>query len=273
MDKVRRLNRYNLLVKDYRVREPIFKNIDKNVIYLSQKRFNKSFKQLKDVVLVTPPNDIGLYHENSRYVLKTESSHTNGRSQVYYQCDSLDNIDYYFGSNINIVRNNCFCIPIGTNGDYKHIDRIFHVNKNNVDKDILCYANFVDQTNPEHRSCVRRQIRQVKNIKYESSLPVGQYLNSLSRSKFSISPKGAGIDCYRIWESILLGCIPIVPDSNWTKYFSDLPILVIDNYTSLNEMDLHSKYEEMVSKDYNLNKMCFNYWVEKIKEVISKGVS
>lgn len=37
-----------------------------------------------------------------------------------------------------------------------------------------------------------------------------QYVEILSQSKFTLSPSGHNVECFRIWESILVGSIPIV---------------------------------------------------------------
>jgi hypothetical protein len=53
-----------------------------------------------------------------------------------------------------------------------------------------------------------------------------------SKYLFGFSPPGNGMDCYRTYEYLLLGVIPIVPDLpiNWGGLFDDLPVLVLEDY-------------------------------------------
>jgi hypothetical protein len=49
---------------------------------------------------------------------------------------------------------------------------------------------------------------------------------------FGLSPPGVGMDCYRTYETLLLGVITIVPDApeKWGGLFDDLPVLVLKDF-------------------------------------------
>ena len=44
------------------------------------------------------------------------------------------------------------------------------------------------------------------------------YMEEMADFKFTLSPRGYGIDCYRTWEAILIGSIPIVRHSQLRSY-------------------------------------------------------
>lgn len=93
------------------------------------------------------------------------------------------------------------------------------------------------------------------------------YFAKLASSKFMIAPRGCGIDTYRLWDSIYLGCIPIVVKYDGYKQFEDLPILFIDrwqNYLELTEEQLEKVWDEFQDKDFNYEKLKTSYWIEKI---------
>jgi hypothetical protein len=48
---------------------------------------------------------------------------------------------------------------------------------------------------------------------------------------FVISPHGNGLDCHRTWEALCLGCIVIVKKSPIDTLYTDLPVLIIDNWS------------------------------------------
>jgi hypothetical protein len=89
----------------------------------------------------------------------------------------------------------------------------------------------------------------------------------LSRSKFAVCPRGCGIDTYRLWDCIVLGCIPIVERYPSHEQWYDLPILFIDSiqeYETMTEEFLHQKYAEMMDRDFAYEKVTMNYWLDRI---------
>lgn len=88
-----------------------------------------------------------------------------------------------------------------------------------------------------------------------------KYISNLLLYEFVVSPPGNGIDCHRNWESLYLGAIPIIEKSNFTnQMFSDMPVLLVDSYTDINE-ELLFNYK----KSGSLDKLKPEYWLDKIK--------
>lgn len=97
------------------------------------------------------------------------------------------------------------------------------------------------------------------------------YFNSLKNYKFIISPKGNGIDCHRHYEALLSGCIPICEYNKKTKEkYKNLPILYTTDYSEITNDYLESKYQEMLNKDYNFEKLFVSYYNTKIQSKIYK---
>ncbi len=93
------------------------------------------------------------------------------------------------------------------------------------------------------------------------------YLTSLARSKFVLSPRGTGQDCHRTWEAVLMGCIPIVKHSPIDSLYEGLPILVISDWHEINANFLELKYQEITSKTYNYERLYFTYWSRLITNI------
>lgn len=91
-----------------------------------------------------------------------------------------------------------------------------------------------------------------------------QYLNELHLSLFSISPNGNGIDCHKIWESLYLKTIPIVTKSINIDYYSDYPILIIDDWGSFRKEDITIELYNKIIKKYDNSKLELNHFLEKI---------
>ena len=93
------------------------------------------------------------------------------------------------------------------------------------------------------------------------------YMKQMSNFKFTLSPRGYGIDCYRNWEALFVGTIPIVETSQLDPLFADLPVLIIDKWEDITEEYLEQKYQEMTSKKYNIEKLFLEYWHNRIHDV------
>ena len=62
-----------------------------------------------------------------------------------------------------------------------------------------------------------------------------RYRNGLLHTKFSLSPPGIYPDCYRHWETILLGAVPVMLDE-----MRDDPPRVVDVFNSLPSLTVPS---------------------------------
>jgi hypothetical protein len=91
------------------------------------------------------------------------------------------------------------------------------------------------------------------------------FLIDLRSHKFVLCPRGNGIDTHRLWETLYMGSIPIVLNCVALEEFSDLPILFIDSWNDINETMLEDKYKEIVSRVWNMEKLKFSYWRDKIR--------
>ena len=105
---------------------------------------------------------------------------------------------------------------------------------------------------------------------YNDSITLNYYKKILA-SKFMICPRGCGIDTYRMWDCIYLGCIPIIEKYEGYNQFNDLPILFIDNWRDIIMLTpdfLERKWQEMLLLDYNYDKLNIDYWENCIRSKI-----
>lgn len=101
--------------------------------------------------------------------------------------------------------------------------------------------------------------------------PYAEYLSDLKKSSFVLSPRGNGLDCYRTWEALAMGAIPIVKTSSLDPLFEDLPVLIVTDWSALNKKSLQKKLNEINQKQVNLEKLSRAYWVNMIEEVMAKA--
>lgn len=144
--------------------------------------------------------------------------------------------------------------------------------KNNViQKKHLVYNNISANTN----RTIRQPIIDIFDRKYfckkTARLPYEQFLRNMATYKFVISPHGTGLDCYRTWEALMLGCIPIVKRSVLDVLYEDLPVLIIDSWEEITEELLQSVWNDMSQKKFMYEKLHINYWISIIRKQAEKA--
>ena len=85
---------------------------------------------------------------------------------------------------------------------------------------------------------------------------------------FSICPYGNGVDTHRVWEDLILGCIPIVKSSPLNSLYQGLPVVIVNDWSELTEANLERWYEQYGDAFTNPSyreKLTNCYWIEKIR--------
>ncbi len=137
-------------------------------------------------------------------------------------------------------------------------------------KEELLYLNFSVRTRrpytPEREEAAKF-FEQTSFGPMVSVKPFMDYIKEMARFKFTLAPKGVSPDTYRVWEAMLVGCIPIVKTSQMNELYKDLPILIVKNWDEVTPEFLEIKYKEMVQKKYAIEKLFMEYWIAKVESV------
>lgn len=96
-----------------------------------------------------------------------------------------------------------------------------------------------------------------------------EYFSQIARHRFTLSPPGFGVDCYRTWESLYLGAIPVVLRSPAMSEFTDLPILFVDDYGELSEDFLERSWERMSRRSYDFRRLMRSHYVERFLDAVA----
>jgi len=86
----------------------------------------------------------------------------------------------------------------------------------------------------------------------------------MSKYSFVVSPFGHGYDCIRTFEALCLGCIVIMKKSFLDIIYEDLPVLLVDEWTDINETLLNETLELYKNKKFNYDKLKIDYWIELV---------
>ena len=181
-----------------------------------------------------------------------------------------------FCQNKTTTRQNVFTIPIGMEStDYiKEYDK-FNViqtarqNYNRCPKFLLygnfsvatsirkrfdCYCSFKEK--PYFFNKITQILPHPTKLQYDHYL---SFCNDILDSLFVLCPEGNGIDTHRFWETIYLGRVPVVLHNSVVDSFSDLPILVLDNWN-----EFENKFQQFINTYWNheftLKYLTKDYW-------------
>lgn len=104
-------------------------------------------------------------------------------------------------------------------------------------------------------------------VDYESNM-VSRNITWVNQTNYAfvLSPAGGGYDCHRTWEALILGSIPIVKRFNipLEEVYEDLPVLIVDNWSDINEELLSKTLEKFKDRTFNYEKLTLDYWVKLI---------
>ena len=129
------------------------------------------------------------------------------------------------------------------------------------------FVNFTVNLNDENDERTKA-IRNIPNELLHLSLDMEIRSNVWKKEKeytFTLSPPGGGLDCHRTWESLCLGCIPIVKSLGSNKMYEDLPVLIVNEWSEINEKLLNDVIEKFKTTQFNYNKLSLKYWVSQFK--------
>lgn len=127
-------------------------------------------------------------------------------------------------------------------------------------KENKIYCNW-SNTNPIRNEIIKKLENNQIPFTLESNLSFENYVLNMSKHKFVLSPPGNGIDCHRTWESLYLGCIPIVIKDYIYDNWKDLPILQVDDYSNIKINELF----DFLNKKFSYEKITIKYWQSLIK--------
>lgn len=138
-------------------------------------------------------------------------------------------------------------------------------------RNIKCYGNFqfnIQSKLGYDRKDAYNNIN--KDLMYYEEKPVSRLItwNKQKDFAFVICPHGGGLDCHRNWEALCLGCIPIVKTSNINNLYKDLPVLIVNEWSHIDNNLLNNTINDFKKKfennEFNMKKLKLSYWTNLI---------
>ena len=222
---------------------------------------------------------------NNPYIIVTSGEFRDGAFPQYEDYLNDTKIIAWFCVHpcCNWFPKNFYPIPLGIiqNRAYYHnresMNQFFYKLRQTRKKHLL-YMNFEKNRTIAMRTYEDRE--DVYNLfKNKSFCRKGQqqsfknFLKEMAQCKFVLSPDGLGPDCYRTWEALLVGSIPVVKSSAKDGLFKDLPVLIVNNWHDVTESLLTKTWNEFTKKRFNIETLYMEYWVKKIHNVQAEFLS
>ncbi|MEY2878418.1 MAG: hypothetical protein RLZZ15_798 [Verrucomicrobiota bacterium] len=93
---------------------------------------------------------------------------------------------------------------------------------------------------------------------------------------FEVSPHGNGLDCFRTWEALTLGTIPIVRTSPLDRLYREenFPVVIVEGWEEISAVRLARWHAELAGRfdAALLDKLTCDHWIARIKKV-SRGAA
>ena len=200
-------------------------------------------------------------HITTKYVLISQGG-DNPVSEEYADYLDDETLVAWFAQNVEFEHPKLINFPIGmvvhpTMRKYFSREPVFF-----GDKKKLLYGNF-GFTHPE-RIQVKELFQKTSFCKIAEKMPLEKYLQEMRQYKFVLSPRGNGWDCYRTWEILASGAIPVVQAGPFDQLYKDLPVLIVENWEDITPEFLKHKWRELSQQSYNTEKNYVDYWVDSI---------
>lgn len=251
-----------------------FKNLDNGVdiFYRDTHLVNQFFDN--------PPKNkfVLVSHNSDGKIKKNDFRFSHGSSNDANIANIPNNLVKWYGQNVCVNHEKIISIPIGLeNSEWfpnlkKKEKIIYYSNKKSDITNLLFICHNINTNINERRDpyILFKDISWVTLINGMNGLNFDTYLKNIKSHKFVLCPEGNGTDTHRTWETLYLGSIPIEKRNLNNKHYQDLPICFIDNWSDINEDFLNSEYERITNQKWNLEKLNFNFWCDKIKNEIKK---
>jgi len=245
---------------------------DRNIIYTHIGYTQQLFDVIKDIdkkfVIVTHSCDCSI----EGYGIRRPNG--NGKTLSVHVFTIPDNVVKWYSKNVNTTDPRVESIPTGLENNkwFKGTDkRGLMIRKHKQPKQSnrrLAYLNVAKGTNLNERP----QLYDLFGHKSWVTTHHGQngfkfniYLDNIYHHKFVFSPGGNGMDSHRKWECLYMGSIPIDKRNIDNQFYQDLPVCLVDNWEDVTEKFLLSEYERIKAGTWNMEKLNFEYWKNKIQ--------
>lgn len=206
---------------------------------------------------------------NRPYVLVTHG----GDPQVDHKYQHIaddKNLIHWFATNVSFLHQKVTAIPIGAAYSIgsKQESEIYQARGLILKRKDEIYENFTVHNHVQSRiECFKAMRR--NNVLMHNRSEYWKHLQNLRSYRYCVCPIGNGIDTFRVWEALYMGCIPIMAKrmngsdviyQYQHEMYHHLPIEWVLNWEDFDVQNISGKVEPFDSEYADLR-----YWNQRIK--------
>jgi hypothetical protein len=206
-------------------------------------------------------------------------SHNGDASMPGKQSHWLDHpkLKHWFSTNISCEHPKLTAIPIGilnTRFNPENAPNLVLATSQKTHKSPTAYVNFhvggpTEKADYRHkRQAIYDQFAGKEWTVLASRVPPKEYLSEMAKHQFVVSPPGHGPDCYRHWEAMYLGSIPIVENSISMRPFQHYPMILIDKWQDVTPEFLAQQKSFIELRAFDSRKLYLDYWLDQVQTIV-----
>ena len=230
---------------------------DRNIVYTHTMYVKSLFKVIEDI--------------QKDFIIISHNSDVNVDESFKLPANVLK----WYTTNVAVNDKRIESIPIGL----ENIRWFPKLNKKNIMLQILgrqkqyrnlVYMNHYVKTNVKKRQSVY-DLEKYSWITTDRGINGKYFFNyilNVYNHKYMICPEGNGMDTHRFWECLYMGTTPVVVKSINNKFYNDMPVMYVSDWSELSENVLDCYWNAYFSnawkKEFDRDKLTFEYWRNKI---------
>lgn len=253
-------------------------------LYAPEKKHSGAYDNLQNTLDLSKLGNINIVYTHTFYVKQlfqliaslsqkfiviTHNADTN----INESFKMPDNILKWYSQNVGIIDPRITSIPIGLENDrwfpeLKKKQKMINLLRQPKRYRNLVYMNYNINTNSSKRLSPYMLLENKSWVTTEMGVNgegFDQYLYGVYNHRFVICPEGNGMDTHRTWESLYMNSIPIEKKNINNQFYTDLPICFVNDWDEIKEEFLQEELVRINTTEWNLDKLRFKYWKDKIK--------
>lgn len=262
--------------------------------YVSTNGLSKMCMQTKNCIFIRPDSSANFEIPTKQFVLVTNYEDLSIPDDLHSADDlrhvakalSSPYLIKWFSKNVTQETDKLKLIPIGL--DYHSVSMFPQLNLGPVEsplkqeqtieklnkkpfyeRQLKIYCNFLHAIRGrygiEDRARALEQVPPELLVAERTFVPRYTSWKNLVKYAFVLSPAGNGLDCYRTWEALALGSIPIVKSGPLDSLYDDLPVLIVKEWSDVSEDLLKATIEDFKTKQFKYEKLTLKYWTDQFK--------
>ena len=178
----------------------------------------------------------------------------------------------WFGQNPTFEHKKFIPIPIGLENPNREPQKI-KICRNISEKSLipwknrkyLLYLNVNAGTNLGAREYLYSQFKNIKEVLIaDKRLSFQEYMETIGNSKYVLCPKGNGLDTHRMYETVLMGAIPVVENSSLWPIYKQSTVLVVSNMRNLSLEMLKNPQNYINDMNFSRKILLWSTWAKLI---------